>query len=160
MLISMAATTLVIFHLSSFTLRQTSCLSLSWRYTSIAASPPSSTCTASSFSSPPLSSSSHDHFAVVHRPQVLVVKASPDTPPHSVCSPVRLIPQIWGERMVGEGGKRAVSHLVGVFLMSPHAQECWQPVFQSSMSSTQEKTTCRSAVYGCYNWDRPQGFDL
>lgn len=54
--------------------------------------------------------------------------------------------------MVGEGGKRAVSHLVRAFLMSPHAQECWQPVFQSSMSSTQEKTTtCRSAVSGCYN---------
>lgn len=48
---------------------------------------------------PPLS---HDHF-IIHWPQVLIIKASPDTPPHSICTPVRLIPQICGERAVGVG---------------------------------------------------------
>lgn len=38
--------------------------------------------------------SSHDNFATVHGPQVLIIKTSPDTPAHSVRSPVRLIPQI------------------------------------------------------------------
>ncbi|KAK5861184.1 hypothetical protein PBY51_022599 [Eleginops maclovinus] len=81
--------TLAIFHLSSFILHPTSCLFLS-DTSSPSIPPPHSTCTVPS---------SHDHL-VVERPQVLIIKASPDTPPHSVCSPVRLIPQIWRKKGV------------------------------------------------------------
>lgn len=66
-------------------------------------------------STPPLS---HDNF-IIHWPQVLIIKASPDTPPHSICTPVRLIPQICGERAVGVGGVKELSVTrSGLFVMS------------------------------------------
>lgn len=130
----MVATTRVIFHLSSFksasNLLPFPLLTLHFHHHL----PSPSTC---------IAPSSHDHFAVVQRPQVLIVKASPDTPPHSVCSPVRLIPQIWVERRDwsagGGGGKELSVSLSGHFFDESTCSECWQPVFQSSMSSTQEK---------------------
>lgn len=68
-------------HSSSFTYRASLCIkpSVCHRH------PPTSTSTVPS---------SHDHFTVVHRPQVLIIKASPDAPPHSIRPSVRLIPQI------------------------------------------------------------------
>lgn len=81
------------FHASSFTLLRSFChsllflsLSLPPQYLSPFPPIPSpSTCTIPS---------SHDYVAIVDRPQVLIIKASPDTPPYGVRSPVRLIPQI------------------------------------------------------------------
>lgn len=62
---------------------------------------------------------SHDHF-IIHWPQVLIIKASPDTPPHSICTPVRLIPQICGEGGRGWGGgvKELSVTRSGLFVMS------------------------------------------
>lgn len=82
------AATLLILHLTFN--HQTSRLSLDISLPS-SSRPRSHTLTAP----PPVSSpSSHDHLAVVHWSQALIVKAPPDAPPHGVCSPVRLIPQI------------------------------------------------------------------
>lgn len=147
--------TLAVFHLSSFTLRPTSCVFLYWRYTSSPSFPHPST-----FSVP----SSHDHFAAIHRPQVLIVKASPDTSSHSVCPPVRLIPQIWeGRKGIGWRGwgrvkKRAVSHLVKVFWWAHMLKSAGSLSFKAAW--VLHTKPWGSAVSGCYNWDRPQGFDL
>lgn len=59
--------------------------------------------------------SSHDYVAIVDRPQVLIIKASPDTPPYGVRSPVRLIPQIW-DRKEGLGMGMDKKMVSGVFI--------------------------------------------
>lgn len=99
------------FHASSFTLLRSFCHSL----LSFFLSPPPIP-----FSLPPSPStctipSSHDYVAIVDRPQVLIIKASPDTPPYGVRSPVRLIPQIW-ERKEGLGMGMDKKMVSGVFI--------------------------------------------
>lgn len=102
------------FHASSFTLLRSFCHSL--LSFSLSLYPPNtflpspipcpSTCTIPS---------SHDYVAIVDRPQVLIIKASPDTPPYGVRSPVRLIPQIW-DRKEGLGMGMDKKMVSGVFI--------------------------------------------
>lgn len=136
------------FHASSFTLLQSFCHSLLSLSLSLS-SPPIP------FSLPPIPSpstctipSSHDYVAIVDRPQVLIIKASPDTPPYGVRPPVRLIPQIW-ERKEGWGWawiKRWCQASSSGCFDELTCSQCWQPVFQSSVMSIQ--TTAKQPVFG------------
>lgn len=103
------------FHASSFTLLRSFCHSLLFFSLSLSTPP-------IPFSLPPIPCpstctipSSHDYVAIVDRPQVLIIKASPDTPPYGVRSPVRLIPQIW-DRKEGLGMGMDKKMVSGVFI--------------------------------------------
>lgn len=103
------------FHASSFTLLRSFCHSL--LSFSLSLYPPNTFLPPPPIPSPSTCTipSSHDYVAIVDRPQVLIIKASPDTPPYGVRSPVRLIPQIW-DRKEGSGMGMDKKMVSGVFI--------------------------------------------
>lgn len=113
-----------------------------------------------------LSPSSHEHFPVVDRPQVLVVEFPPDAPAHGVCASVRLVPQIWEwqnrKEMEGKRGEeeeeedeKAVSEEVWEDVLL-RALEAWQSK-AAPVLCERERAPPRVTVCGqCSRFDRLQ----